>query len=106
MRKLLGLIPVLALLAGCENGSVAETAEKWAGMDAPGAGVVASVNGVPILLRQVEALSDINSPTLPWAQPASYEELRADYAANVNRLIVQNLIREELAASWIAVTDE
>jgi hypothetical protein len=105
VKKSLGWILALGLLAGCEDGLVAETVGKWTGMDVPPAGVVATVNGAPIFLRQVEALSDINSPTLLWPQPVTYEELHADYAAGVNRLIVQALVREELTASGITVSD-
>ncbi len=72
----------------------------------PAHGVVATVNGTPLYLRQLEALADINAPTVAAAHNLSLEELRADYAANLNQLIVQALVRQELDERGLRVGDD
>ncbi len=68
-------------------------------------GVVATVNGKPIMLRQVEAEHDVTSMSWFGVRAPSVEQLKAQYGDSLYLLIVQELITQALAQKNIAVTD-
>lgn len=76
------------------------------GVERAGPGVVATVDGIPIYLRQVEGLYDMTSLAPGEGRTVTLEEVRADYAECLRALIEQVLIRRELAARDRSVSDE
>lgn len=103
-------------LAGCDGsssdagkrpaGGVVEWMRDALGVEGIASGVVATVDGVPIHLRQVEGLYDMSSLTPSEGHAPSMEEVRADYAECLRVLIKQALIRRELAARHMDVSEE
>ena len=69
-------------------------------------GVVASVNGTPIYLHEVEARYDLDK--LSWAAVyvPSVESLRKEYGAALSELIVNLLVNETLTEASLQVSDE
>jgi len=68
-------------------------------------GVVATVNGKPIMLRQVEAEHDISSMSWFSVRAPSVEQLKSQYGDSLYLLIVQELIAQSLDRSGLSVTD-
>lgn len=69
-------------------------------------GVVATVNGQNITLRQVESLHDVSGEAPAMAENPSVELLRKQYGKNLVNLIVAALIQQELERRNISITDE
>lgn len=116
MKHRMWLIPVLGGLAAVlwlairadeprPLRQAAESVRDFVGADRARPGVVATVDGAPIYLRQVEALYDMNSVSPGEGRNVTLDEVRADYAAQLDTLIVQALIRKELAARNLSVDD-
>jgi hypothetical protein len=76
------------------------------GQDAEQPGVVATVNGRPIDLSQLEFNHDLRGMGLVATENPSVERLRQDYGRIMADLIVRELVFEELAKAGLAVTDE
>lgn len=76
------------------------------GADSGKAGVVATVNGQPILLKELEARHDLVN--LGWGgQPAiTVAALRDQYGAVLSQLIIHSLVAQELKRRELAVTDD
>lgn len=85
---------------------VVERLKDTLGVERAERGVVATVDGVPIYLRQVEGLYDMNSLSPGEGRVPTLEEVRADYAGCLRTLVEQALIRRELAARKLSVSDE
>lgn len=68
-------------------------------------GAVATVNGVPIMLRQVEAEHDVT--TMSWfsSRAPSVEYLKAQYGDALFHIIVQELLSQSLERADQSVTD-
>ncbi|MCH5277531.1 MAG: peptidyl-prolyl cis-trans isomerase [Desulfovibrionaceae bacterium] len=79
-------------------GAAVERVKSLLGVRNSGPGVVATVDGAPIYLRQVEGLYDMNNLGAGEGRTVTLDEVRADYAECLRTLIVQTLIRRELAA--------
>lgn len=69
-------------------------------------GVVATVNGQNITLRQVESLHDVSGEAPAMAENPSVELLQQQYGKNLVNLIVAALIQQELERRGIFITDE
>lgn len=67
-------------------------------------GVVATVDGEPITVKQVEGLYDMRTPSLALNLD-SLEKLRYHYSGLLLQLVVQRLVRNELTARALTVTD-
>lgn len=87
-------------------GAAVERLKSLFGAERPGPGVVATVDGVPIYLRQVEGLYDMRNLGAGEGRTVTLEEVRADYAECLRTLIVQSLVRRELAALNQSVSDD
>lgn len=85
---------------------IADRGRDALGFDRVEPGVVALVNGRPITLKQVEALYDMSTPALALGAANSLDRLRFDYAGCLRRLIMQSLIRQELEAAGLAVSED
>lgn len=83
---------VLVLLVACGEQTLPE-------------GVVATVNGASISLRELEAVHDVSFLGWTGAQGPSVEELQKQYGMVLSELIVQKLIEQELTRLGHAVTD-
>lgn len=70
------------------------------------AGVMATVNGRPITLHQVESLYDVNEGAALLARNPSVEFLQEQYGASLATLIVNALILDELEKRGFPITDE
>lgn len=66
-------------------------------------GVVATVNGQPITLREVEAVHDLQRLDEQGDAPKNVETLRREYLAVVQDLVAQRLVMQELARRGQAV---
>ena len=110
---------VLALmlnLTGCDgpspeagsrpSGGAVERIKALLGMESAEPGVVATVDGIPIYLRQVEGLYDMTSLAPVEGRTVTLEEVRADYAECLRTLVEQVLIRRELAVRDRSVSDD
>jgi parvulin-like peptidyl-prolyl isomerase len=84
---------LLSLAAGC--------APQEADM-----GVVARINGQPILLRQLESRYDLNQLGGMNDLSPSVSRLRLDYGQILGDLIIQELIAQELKSRKLSITDE
>ncbi len=93
MLKKIALIAVLLVLLGCAG----EPEEM---------GVVARVNGKPILLNQLEFQHDLMQNDYGSGMVPSVEKLRNEYGQILGDLIVQELIVQELERLGLEVTDE
>ena len=90
-----GLLALLLLclgLAGCFEERLPE-------------GVVASINGEPIRLSEVQALMDSRSVSLGIPHRPSLEAMKSRYGGALGTLIVHALVRQDLASRGMAVTD-
>lgn len=87
-------------------GAAVERLKSVFGVERPGPGVVATVDGAPIYLRQVEGLYDMRNLGANEGRTVTLDEVRADYAECLRTLIIQTLIRRELAALNQNVSDE
>lgn len=87
------LFSAMALLWACDR-----TAEP--------PGVVATVNGRPVTIGQLEFNHDLRGMGLVATENPSVERLRRDYGRIMADLIIRELILEELAKAGHAVTDE
>lgn len=85
------LVCCLALLAGCSEDPLPE-------------GAIATVNGSPIMLRQVEAQHDVTSMSWFSVRAPSVEQLKSQYGDALFHLIVQELISQALERQGNAVT--
>ncbi|MHC1789388.1 peptidylprolyl isomerase [Solidesulfovibrio sp.] len=79
----------LCLAAGLLTGCLGQGEEE--------AGVVATVNGAPIRLAELEDRHDFARLGLPRLDNPAVEELRAEYGATLADLIVARLVAQELA---------
>ncbi|UZP68368.1 peptidylprolyl isomerase [Desulfovibrio mangrovi] len=68
-------------------------------------GVVATVNGKPIYLAQLEALYDLNNLSWSGGMVPAVDALREDYGNVLSRLIVNELVDQALARVGLSVTD-
>ena len=68
-------------------------------------GVIATVNGEPIHLRTVQALLDSRSGALGMQRRPTLANLKNLYGEGLGTLVVQALIRQELARRELGVTD-
>lgn len=89
----LGLILLLTLVSGCS----APFDEQ---------GVVARINGEPVLLSEVEAVHDLKYLAGMTHQVDSLQRLQAEYGAVLTEILVQRLVAGYLADQGLAVTDE
>lgn len=90
---LVSLMAVLVLaMAGCSK-----TADEE--------GVVATVNGKPILLSQLEARYDLNNLSWAGGMVPAVDALREDYGAVLTQLIVSELVNQALERAGVSVTD-
>jgi len=69
-------------------------------------GVVATVNGRPVTLGQLECNHDLRGMGIVATENPSVERLRRDYGRIMADLIIRELMLEELAKAGHAVTDE
>jgi hypothetical protein len=69
-------------------------------------GVVATVNGRPVTLGQLELHHDLRGMGLVATENPTVERLRQDYGRIMADLIIRELVFEELAKAGLAVTDE
>lgn len=69
-------------------------------------GVVARVNGKPVLLRELQAGYDLRQ--LRWAGkgPSSVTDLKVEYREILDELIIEKLVFQELERLGFGVTDE
>lgn len=88
----------MCLLPG-EGGAFFPSEEKQTG-------VVATVNGRPILLHSVESLYDMNGGADLLAHAPSVELLQRQYGDALAALIVYTLIDQELETRGLLITDE
>lgn len=88
----LGLAAVFLLLAGCS-----------APLDDEG--VVARINGEPVLLSELEAVHDLKYLTGMTHQAGSLHRLREEYGAVLTEILVQRLVARNLTDLGQAVTD-
>lgn len=88
----LGLCLVLSLLNGCGEKPLPP-------------GVVATVNGQPITLRQVEAVYDTSPRPLVLAQSPSPELLQTQYGEALSVLVLRELVKQELERRGYTVSD-
>ncbi|MGE4298579.1 MAG: peptidylprolyl isomerase [Desulfovibrionaceae bacterium] len=94
MKKLLIMACAVVFLAcGCAN-------------DAEEQGVVARVNGRPIMLKQLKARYDQQQPGWTGSAPSSVGTLKKDYGKALSDLIVHALVEQELERLGLSVTDE
>lgn len=93
IKKLLLIIAVLMVCSGCAG----EPEEV---------GVVARVNGRPILLTQLEFQHDLMQVDYGGGVVPSVERLRSEYGQILGDLIVQELIVQELERLDLAVSQE
>ncbi len=89
----LGLAALFVLLAGCS-----------APLDEQG--VVARINGEPVLLSEVEAVHDLKYLAGMTHQVNSLHHLQEEYGAVLAEILVQRLVARYLADRGLAVTDE
>lgn len=90
-KKLIFLCLLLCLAAGCEK--------------PVNPGQIAFVNGVPITLKQLQAMHD--TTVLGGDSPnRAVSELRSEYGVLVAELIVQELVVQELKKNHISITEE
>ncbi|MBD5557803.1 MAG: peptidyl-prolyl cis-trans isomerase [Desulfovibrio sp.] len=68
-------------------------------------GVVASINGEPIRLSDVQALMDSRSASLGIPHRPSLEAMKSRYGGALGTLIVHALVRQDLERRGMAVTD-
>ncbi len=93
-----GVLAVWALLvvmfagAGCSR----EAAQE---------GVVATVNGKPIYLHQLEARYDLNNLSWSGGMVPAVDALRQDYGKVLSELIVNELVNQTLESAGLAVSD-
>ncbi|MEF3697218.1 peptidylprolyl isomerase [Desulfolutivibrio sp.] len=87
------LFLVMALFWGCDR-------------KAEPPGVVATVNGRPVTLGQLEFNHDLRSMGLVATENPSVERLRLDYGRIMADLIIRELMLAELQKAGAAVTDE
>ncbi|ABB38835.1 SurA domain-containing protein [Oleidesulfovibrio alaskensis G20] len=69
-------------------------------------GVVATVNGSPVYLQELEARYDLDHLSWSGAMVPSVDQLRKDYGSALAGLIVQRLVEQDLEKSGLDVTDE
>lgn len=69
-------------------------------------GVVATVNGKPIYLTQLEASYDLNNLSWSGGMVPAVDALREDYGNVLARLIVNELVNQALVRAGLSVTDE
>lgn len=91
LRKLF-LFSLLVLVVGCSN-----TSEDM--------GIVARVNGAPILLSQLEFQHDQFQADTAGAYVPSVEKLKSEYGEILTELIVQELVVQELVQQDLGVTE-
>ncbi|GFM35563.1 peptidylprolyl isomerase [Desulfovibrio psychrotolerans] len=82
-----------AMLAGCGNDSVQD-------------GVVATVNGKPIYLKQLEARYDLDNLSWSGGMVPSVDVLRSEYGQVLSQLIVHELVIQALDRAGLGITDE
>lgn len=69
-------------------------------------GVVARVNGQPIMLRQLEFKYDLKHMDVVSAPASTVEDLRREYGEILGGLIIQELVVQALEKRGMSVTDE
>lgn len=87
------------------GGAVKGSLKGLLGLGGEAPGVVATVDGDPITVKQVEALYDMRTPSLALGVD-SLEKLRYHYSGLLQQLVVQQLVRRELASNALVVTDD
>lgn len=65
-------------------------------------GVVATVNGDPVTLHEVQTLLDSRSAGLGLQSDATFEEIRINYGKALAMLVVNTLVRQELQERGLA----
>lgn len=91
-RKLLLLTMLICALAACEE-------------TAPPPGTVAEVNGERISLHSAQALMDSSTGAMAIPPKPSVAEMRESYARAVSVLIAHALVRQELEAKGLGVSE-
>lgn len=69
-------------------------------------GVMATVNGEPITLQQVEALHDISGNILPLREKSEVHFLQEQYGDSLYTLIIYTLMSQELERLGLKVTEQ
>lgn len=69
-------------------------------------GVVATVNGQPIFLEELEARYDLDHLSWSGGMVPTVAQLRKDYGRVLAGLVTQRLVEQELEKTGLAVTDE
>lgn len=88
----LALMPLLCCLYGCQEST-------------PPPGTVARINGETISLHAVQALLDSRTQALGIPPRPSVAEMQTRYAQATGILLAHTLVRQELAARGLGVTD-
>lgn len=91
-RRLFCLLFACLMLFGCRERRLPE-------------GVMASVNGEPIHLTDVQAIMDSRSTSLGIPLRPSLEDMKSRYGGALGTLIVHTLVRQDLARRGLSVTD-
>ncbi len=94
-------IQILALLVGLLAGLSAGCSK-----DVEQEGVVATVNGRPILLSQLEARYDLNNLSWAGGLVPAVDALREDYGGVLTQLIVNELVNQALERAGLSITDK
>ncbi|GAB7022712.1 SurA N-terminal domain-containing protein [Salidesulfovibrio brasiliensis] len=97
MKRFLTVVALLALVASTFAGCAREDSEV---------GVVARVNGEPIMLDTLEYIHDMQSLANEGDGIPSVEVLRSEYRDILSGLIVSELVRQELVNLGLEVTEE
>lgn len=92
-RMMMALLISVTLLCGCSQDFSQE-------------GVVATVNGKPILFSQLEARYDLNNLSWSGGMVPAVDALRDDYGNVLTQLIVSELVNQALARMGLSVKDE
>lgn len=93
------------LLAGCDNASL-DDARGFLGLDKADPGVVATVNGSPILLGEIQSMSDMSNSVIYAGQSVTLEDIWANYADSLYLLIVQELVHQDILTRGMHIDEK